>query len=186
MLSRRTKTPYIEGYTVRGPGHPVRNTIIGVVVLLVLFTVGGIAYTYYIGNSYVEPPKQEVKVASNKELPKPWIPDPNAKESASVTTLLTPVAPGENTSITIKTNPTSKCVIVMEYGTLASKDSGLKAKVADQYGTVSWTWTVEPEAPLGKWPVKVTCVFNGRSAFVQGDLELKKAPPAPLPATVAN
>jgi hypothetical protein len=42
--------------------------------------------------------------------------------------------------------------------------------VADDFGIVSWTWTVEESVPLGEWPVDVTCAFNDQSAMVRGKL----------------
>jgi hypothetical protein len=56
----------------------------------------------------------------------------------------------------------------------ASTDSGLAQKNADEYGLLSWTWTVEPTVPLGKWPVKISCAYDGKGAFVQGDLVVAK------------
>ncbi len=77
-----------------------------------------------------------------------------------------------NASIIIRTNAGSKCVIAVVYDKTASSDSGLGSKTADEYGIASWTWTVESSVPIGKWPVKVTCVYNGRSAVVQGNLQV--------------
>jgi len=101
-------------------------------------------------------------------------PDPNNPSSASIQMFTSSVAPGSNASITVRTNPEAKCTIKVEYNKVPSTDSGLVPKVADEYGIVSWAWTVEEEVPLGKWPVKVTCVHNKRSAVVQGDLMVVK------------
>lgn len=104
----------------------------------------------------------------------PAKPAANAKESASIQMLTSPVAPGSNASVSVKTNAASKCTITVEYNKVASTDSGLKPKVADEFGMISWAWTVEESVPLGKWPVKVTCAYNDQSSVVQGDLVVAK------------
>jgi hypothetical protein len=154
----------------------VRNVLISVVVLVVLLVGAGVAYTWYVGqgdtvNTTAIAPEPVLKPTPTVT---PTKPSPSAKVGASVTMLSSPVSPGSNASISVKTNAGSTCKISVVYDKTASTDSGLTPKVADDYGAVSWSWTVEPSAPLGKWPVKVTCVFYGKSAFVQGDLVVEK------------
>ena len=159
----------------------VRNTAIGVVVIAVLLVGGGLAYTYFLGpdgsQAAQEAEKQAAAPVPNQAI-KPSKPSANTPASASIAALLSPVAPGDNTSVTIKTVPTAKCTVAVSYGTIAAKDSGLAAKNADEFGTATWSWTVDKAAPLGTWPVKVTCAYNGRTAFVQGDLVVAKTAPA--------
>jgi hypothetical protein len=145
-------------------------------VLIILFIGAGIAYVYFSGKTPYEPPKTQKKAVSDEAqpFPKPKKPSANAKEGVAVISLLSPVSRGANTSITIQTNATSKCTIVVAYNGVASRDSGLSPKVADDYGTITWTWTVDKTAPLGTWPVTVTCVFNGRSGVVIGNLQVIK------------
>jgi hypothetical protein len=99
---------------------------------------------------------------------------PNAKEGVAVQSLSSPVAPGENASIYIHTNRDSKCTITVVYNKIPSKDAGLAPKTADEFGLVSWSWTVEASAPVGKWPVTVTCEWNKKIAVVIDDLIVKK------------
>lgn len=151
----------------------VLKTLISVIVLLVLFIAAGLGYVYYSGQR----PNQAAIVTktepqNNPRPLRPSKPGPNAPVSASVASLLTPVKAGSNTSITVKTTATSACSMSVTYGTLAAKDSGLAPKTADDFGNVTWSWTVDPGAPAGNWPVKVTCQFNKRSAFVQGNLQV--------------
>lgn len=154
---------------------PLRHALTSATVLLVIIVLGGIAYTYIVGQSDT----QTVAATAPPEAPaepviKPSQPSPNAKESAAVEALTSPVAPGENASVTIKTNPTSNCTISVMYNNVASTDSGLVAKAADSYGTVTWTWTVGTNVPVGTWPVKVTCAYHTQTAVVQGDLLVQK------------
>lgn len=153
-----------------------RNIAISVVTLLVLIVGGGSAYTWYMGQNTdgsalgVATP---VETIADHEI-KPSKPSPNTPVSASIQMLTTPVMPGENASITVKTTPTANCTIKVEYNKVASTDSGLTAKTADEFGIVSWAWTVEEGRPLGAWPVTVTCTHNKKSAMVRGDLVVKQ------------
>jgi hypothetical protein len=153
----------------------IRNTLISVGVLLVLALGGGAAYTWYMGQTET-PVAATPAPAATKPAPviKPTAPAPDAKMSASVQMITSPVAPGANASITVKSNAGSNCTIKVVYDKTASKDSGLIPKVADEFGMVSWSWTVEASAPVGKWPVKVTCANTKNSAMVQGDLKVEK------------
>lgn len=154
----------------------IRNTLISVGVLLLLSVGGGVAYTWYMGqNSDENSPAMAVPVeAAVKPVIKHVQPAANAKVGASVQMLTSPITPGSNASITVKTSPEAECTITVVYNKVPSKDSGLGLKIADEYGMVSWAWTVEGSVPLGKWPVTVTCTFNKKSAVVQGDLVVAK------------
>lgn len=148
----------------------IRNILIWFVVLLILLLAAGAAYTWYMGQNDKDIPVTAPVKTNTPTIAKPTMPAPNAKEGASVQMITSPVSPGENSSISIKTNPESVCKIKVEYNKIASTDSGLVAKTADEYGVVSWSWTVGPSVPIGKWPVTVTCVWNQKSAVVVGDL----------------
>lgn len=149
----------------------IRNLAIGTVVLVVIAVGAGIGYTWYVGQQ--KPTALPVEEATPEAKPVTFDrpnTDPKAPESASVQSLTSPVTPGDNALIAIKTNPGSWCTIKAVYNDVPSKDSGLYGKAADEYGSVSWTWTVESSVPTGKWPVTVTCVRNDKSAVVVGDL----------------
>jgi hypothetical protein len=150
----------------------IRNTLISTVVLGVVVLGAGIAYTWYNGQQ---------PVATSQAIATPVDPTPpatikaikpaaNAPVSASVQLLTSPVAPGENVSMSVKTVPTATCTIKVTYNKIPSTDSGLVAKTADEFGMVSWTWTVGTSIPHGTWPAIVTCIYNHRSAVVQGDV----------------
>jgi hypothetical protein len=151
-------------------------TALSVVILLALFVGGGIAYIWYTGqNTGVETTANTPSPAPESAGPlTPTKPAANARASAAVEMITSPVAPGDNASMTIKTVPTSTCTIKVEYNKIPSTDSGLVAKTADEFGIVSWTWTIDTTVPLGTWPATVTCTYNGRSAVVQGDLTVAR------------
>jgi uncharacterized iron-regulated membrane protein len=155
----------------------VRNTLISVFVLLFLLVGSGVAYTYYMGQQTspnVAAATATEPVATVDPVIKPTKPAANASESAAIEMLTSPVSINSNASVTVKTLAGSACSISVVYGTVVSADSGLTAKIADEFGTVTWSWTVGPTVPVGTWPVKINCVHNSRSAFVQGDLVVTK------------
>jgi hypothetical protein len=153
----------------------ILKTAIAIVVLIVLIVAAGVGYVWYTGKNSEQTAKPVLKVPIvSYGLPKPKAPNPKNPESAAIETILSPVAAGANSSVTVKTQPTSKCTIEVSYNNLPSKDSGLVPKTADDYGNITWSWTVDKTAPAGKWPVKVTCAWLGKSAFVQSDLEVTK------------
>lgn len=149
----------------------VRNALLSAIVLLVVIVGGGVAYVWYGGQSAPVRPLAATPVADT-EAPviKPSKPSPNARESVAIESLTTPVAPGANSSMMIRTLAGSKCTISVLYNNVPSTDSGLTPKVADEFGSVSWSWTVHPDTPVGHAPVTVTCAYGSKTAVVQGDL----------------
>lgn len=154
----------------------IRRTLISIAVLIVLAALGGAAYVWYSGQQgpAVATDQAAVPVVTAPVSHAPTKQTPDAVMSASVQSLSSPVSPGENATITVKTNSNATCVISVIYDKTSSKDSGLSKKVADDYGMVSWTWTVDATAPIGKWPVKVVCTNVKNSSVVQADLVVAK------------
>jgi hypothetical protein len=151
-----------------------RNVAISAFALLFLLAGGGVAYTYFFGpnaSQVVATPKVE---AAAQSLPTPPKPADNAPEGVSIGSFTTPVKPGDNASMQVQTQPTSTCTIFITYSGVVATDSGLAAKTADDYGTAGWSWTVPANTPVGKWPVKVTCTYHGRSGVYQAELEVSK------------
>lgn len=150
----------------------IRNTSISILILLVMFLVAGAAYTWYMGQNNSE--NATAITAPIEPTPGPnFAPTKqadNVPTGASVQMISSPIAPGSNTSITVKTNPGAICTISVIYDKTPSTDSGLVSKTSGEYGIVSWSWTVESSVPLGKWPVKVTCLHNEKTGVVVGDL----------------
>jgi hypothetical protein len=155
----------------------IRNIVLSILVLVVICGVSGVVYVLITGRSPASnakaaplPPSPEPGAA----IPKPRKPAANAAESAGIESLDTPVKIGQNTSMIVQTLPDSVCTISFIYNNIASKDSGLVQKSADDYGAVSWSWTISGDVPVGKWPAKVTCSYNKKSAVVIGDVEVTR------------
>lgn len=152
--------------------------IVGVALLLGLMVGAGAAYIWYVGKNTSKDSAAFADPVQIKQAPiaKPTKPAANAPVGVAVHALTTPITPGSNASITVQTTPEVQCVISVEYNKIASTDSGLVVKTADEYGVVTWSWTVEPAVPLGKWPVNVTCTSDaGKSGMVRGELEVVKS-----------
>lgn len=174
-LSRRSNS--------RSAWRRVRNVSLTILALLVLFVGAGAAYTWYVGKhskvEIVEDVPTE-KLPDPFEQPKKMAPD--AVVAASVQMITSPLVPGSNAMLTVKTNPEAKCKVSAIYNNVPSTDSGLSEKIADGYGMVTWTWTVEASAPVGVWPIKVVCANEKKSAEVKTELKLVKE----LEPTAAN
>jgi len=152
----------------------IRNTGISILVLLVLFVGAGLIYTWFIGHNTLKAAVVADTTTTSVPVVKHVEPGTNIPESASVQSITSPVMPGDNASIIIKTNPGSWCTITAVYDNVPSKDSGLSGKTSDDFGSVTWTWTVESSVPVGSWPVTVTCLRNKLSAVVVGTLVVSK------------
>ena len=145
------------------------------VILLIVVAGAGAGYVWYSGQNpdqnsaaFAEP-GEAVHLGGIPDRPKV---DENKVVSASVQSITSPVTPGSNSSIMVRTNRLATCTISVVYDKTAAKDSGLVEKKADDFGMVEWTWTVPADAPLGKWPVKVTCANKKNSAVVENDLHI--------------
>ena len=152
----------------------IRNIGISILVLLVLVLGVGVAYTWYMGqdtSSAAPTPEPEPVAVTAPQTTKSRVPGPDAKASASIQQLTSPIAPGERADIYVRSNPTATCKIAVEYNKVPSADEGLIEKTTDEFGMVGWRWVVDKTAPAGKWPVTVTCSLDEqRSAVVVGDL----------------
>lgn len=145
-----------------------------VVLALLLGAVGAGAYYAYIQSqqapAVVEEPLPTPKAPDIPTTPAP--PANNAKVGVSITSISSPVKPGSNALIAIKTLQSSACSVAITYNIdkKVVSDSGLIPKTADEFGVVSWTWTMPGDAQPGNWPVKITCGYKQQSAVVEATL----------------
>lgn len=150
-------------------------TFASILGLLALLVGAGVAYTWYNGQrgpaSIAD--TQSVEAQTVAPAAKKIQLAPNAAVGATVQEISSPVAPGTNATMTVKTTMGATCSIKVKYNEIPSKDSGLIPKEADEYGLASWSWTVEETVPVGKWPADVTCRLGKKSAEVRGELVVK-------------
>ncbi len=176
MLGGRRPGPVYRGQPKVKVPKSARNVALSAVVLFMMAFAGGIGYTFYM-DSNSEPKAVAAAPVSSTAQPsviKPVQPAADAKESAAVEAFTSMVAVNTNASISVKTNAGSACTIMVLYNNLPAKDSGLVPKLADDFGNVTWSWTVGPDTPLGMWPININCAYHGKSAFVQAQLDVTK------------
>lgn len=146
-----------------------RRTATTALVLLLLAVVGGIVYTWYGGQQKTATIKQAPTPTRRTTFKPPKIPS-NARIGVAIQTSMLQVKPGENASVTIRTNPEAICTVSVKYNKVPATDSGLIQKTADEFGVADWSWTVPAGTPKGKWPVDVTCKNKAYSAVVSGEV----------------
>lgn len=142
--------------------------------LVILMLGAGVAYVFFSGGNDTPVSTQQTPQPTTPKTLKPKAPSPDAPASVAVYSLNTPVAPGDNSSMIIHTVPTAMCSIEVVYNGRKSTDGGLMPKKADEYGTVTWSWTVLDTDPVGKWPIKVTCDYRGRTAVGTAELTVTR------------
>ncbi len=151
----------------------VTRILISAVVILLIIFGAGIGYTWYMGRDMaVADDSQPEEINNNYSPITPVRLAENVPESVSVQSLTTPIQPGSNASMSIKTKPDSKCKISVIRDKVEMLDSGLVEKIANEYGTVSWSWSVGENTLVGKWPITVTCYYGEQWAVGTGDLEI--------------
>ena len=122
----------------------IRNILISIAVLLVIFAGIGMIYTFYASQANTAPSVSKPESTLRPNTVKHTKLANNVPASASIQSLTTPVMPGDNASISVKGNPGSTCSIKFEYNKVASVDSGLVTKLTDDFGVVIWAWTLSP------------------------------------------
>jgi hypothetical protein len=80
---------------------------------------------------------------------------------ATITKLTSPVKPGEEANISIKTEPGALCRIEVKLKSGISKAAALKTQRADDKGVATWTWKIAANAAAGDWPVTIECSLKG-------------------------
>lgn len=153
-----------------------QRTFVFILVLIVLFGGAGFAYTWYAGQQTVEPAIDVSKLPSTKPERKVNLPTKDSQVGVAVQSFSSPIKPGENASISIKTLRGAACSITFTYNedNERSKDTGLIPKVADEYGFAEWTWTVSQSVNDGTWPVEITCANGNKSSYSRSDMVVKR------------
>jgi hypothetical protein len=137
---------------------------------LVIVALLAFAYTWYVGKTRPVEQASTPVSTSPKPVVTATVVDENAPVGVAVQTVTSPVARGGNSSISIRTRPEAACSIRLTYSLTSeqdkeSKDAGLTPKIADEYGVVSWTWTVEIDRPVGRWPIEVNCAYKDQWGY---------------------
>ncbi|MGB4967323.1 MAG: hypothetical protein WBO35_03930 [Candidatus Saccharimonadales bacterium] len=152
--------------------------IIGVSLsIIILGAIIGLVYVWYMGKTRPIEQASTAAPAAASQTVKAVPVDENAPVGVAVQMLTSPVKKGGNSSISIKTRPKAACSIQVTYSLTGDKDKvsndgGLIPKNADEYGVVSWAWTVETSRPVGSWPVEVTCAYKAKWGYGKDMLQV--------------
>lgn len=175
MVARRRKGPVYWGQTKTDIKKSTSRALAVGVALFCATLIAGIIYTYYI-DGHSEPTSAIEPAAPITSTTEPFQnhpkPPANAAVGVSVQAFSSLVNIGDEASISISTTPGATCKIQVLYDKVPAMDPGLKQQVADDFGSVTWDWTVGPATPSGMWPVNITCARNGHSGFVQASLDV--------------
>lgn len=154
------------------------HLILGICVTLIV--IGGIiaaVIVWYLGKTRPAVEAQKPTTTTKVAVTSAPTVDENAPVGVAIQTVTSPITPGSNASISIRTRPKAACSIQVTYSLTGDKDKishdgGLIPKNADEYGTVSWTWTVEKGRPIGSWPIEITCAYNTKWGYGKQMLEV--------------
>ncbi|MGB3023218.1 MAG: hypothetical protein WBB39_00220 [Candidatus Saccharimonadales bacterium] len=166
----------VKGRARRQAASHAKKIGIIILVVIIIFIVIGIIYTWLVGRQS-STILNDKPAGSGPQIRKPFAPDPDAAVGVAVQLMNSPLRPGENAMVSIRTLPGAVCTIKVEYNKLPVVDSGVIEKLADDYGVATWSWTVSADAPPGNWPVDITCKRNARSGYLHLDFEVKKSTP---------
>lgn len=143
---------------------------ISLAALLFVVLLAGAIYVYF--NPGKEGNISQTPVLSQTFAPiKPTQPSPDAPENASVQFVSSPVARGGEATLSIHTQPGSICTAKQLLGNKSAM-ADLAKMQADEFGSLSWNWKIDPLAPKGNWSINVTCLFNKRSAVVIANMQV--------------
>lgn len=151
----------------------IRRLVVGGIISALLIIGAGMAYAWYqtqqspVAVTSAPVSKKTLSAATQRDFAD------DTPVGVSIQSLSAPLKAGQNASLTIKTLPKAACSVKVTYKGQESTDGGLIPKNADDFGAVTWTWTVETLRPVGKWPVEVTCAHGKMSGYVKGELEIQ-------------
>ncbi len=166
-IHRRVRDGYPRAHSLEAPSwlKPLRNVLLSALLMLLLLVGLGLLYTWYVDSQPKNLDTAEKTSATKTTAMKAPAIDPNAPVGVAVQSLSSPVAPGENASLTIRTKPTAICHVEVSYTGVptTTRDSGLGDKKADEFGVVIWSWTIPTTAQKALSPVSVRCELDDKS-----------------------
>jgi hypothetical protein len=92
----------------------------------------------------------------------------------SITKITSPVKPGDDASVAIKTDAGALCKIEVKLKSGPSTAAGLKSQRADDKGVATWNWKIAPNAAIGEWPVTINTSLKGAKGTATGTLKIAK------------
>jgi len=160
-------------------GHPHSETLAaltGVGSIIYGTDVNGTVVVTSDGSVYkVEVAKQGQPSAPPAVTPKPTEPTSTAEPIAltiEVVYLTSPISPGANASLSIRTVPGAACTIMVYYKSGPSQAAGLGPQNADGNGMAAWQWKVGTRTTPGVWRIVVTATVDGQRTTLEIPFEV--------------
>ena len=174
-------------------GHPHPETIEGLLAVgakiygtdvngTVVVTTNGSGYSVEtIKQGQIQAPPI-IQPTEEQPIVQPTAPPPTAqptevppvKPTIDIVSLTSPIAPGGQASLTIKTTPGAACTITVYYKSGPSQAQGLGPQTANSEGNVTWSWKVGTRTTPGTWHVVVTADINGQTITQDIPFEVRK------------
>lgn len=156
----------------------LRNVAIAMLVLVIVIgavylLISWLSKPKIAGNSVVKDTQQ------SPTMPQPHRPPRDVPIGSSIQSLTTPVAPGGNVSLILRTTESAVCTIKVVHldeqmrEVARVTDGGLVDKTADEFGVVTWTWTMPAGAAQVTWHADITCQRDSKSTRSVGDIVVK-------------
>lgn len=168
---RRHRGRYVPPSRSRTFWRRFRKTTLGLLVLVLLLVIAGLIYAWYTAQRNPVASTSSTTIRQPNAIKKPTIPSPKAVIGVATQYISTPIAPGEEATMSIHTNGDATCKIFVHYANnVISKDPVLSTQTADDFGLASWNWIIPKSTPLGKGLVEVRCNNQTNWAHVLQDL----------------
>ena len=148
----------------------VVKILIMAIILIALLIGAAVLYAWYTSQKDGGNRAEVVETTKPKPVRSPRRSDPNGAIGVALQYISSPIAPGQQASMTIHTDTDAKCTIEARHRPedkpkpVKIKLPGFEDQVSDEFGMATWKWTVPASGPLGEWEVEATCANNKNSA----------------------
>ena len=153
---------------------------LAVLVVLTVSMVGaGILLMWLMQPKVPDSPAVVAPVIQKPDITSPRKFGPNVPIGSAVQSISSPIAPGNNASVTLRTTEGATCSIkVVRLDTHGKElerieDSGLVDKKVDVFGVATWTWTIPNGTVLGVWQADMFCTRDDMSTRSVGELVIQ-------------
>ena len=157
----------------------LRNLAIAVVLLGVVIFGVGLLIMWLMQPKKVDQPAATAPAAQKPSMSPSRKFGPNIPIGSAIQSISSPVAPGDNANVTLRTTEGATCTIKVvnldQHGNEIGRveDSGLADKKVDEFGVVTWTWTMPKGAALATWKADMFCKRDEMSTRSVGEVVVK-------------
>lgn len=155
----------------------IRKTAVFLILIVILGGGAAFGYIWFMGLNSKPVVQQAVaqNVQAQEEAPKKV--NQYKTIGVAIQYIDREITAGDTMSFSVHTNREATCTLEVLYDSgnsdMEFNDAGLKPKVSDEYGAVTWKWTVPATAPKGEASADATCANKKNWAHVVGDFIVK-------------